>query len=106
MKSEASLAMARFHDHFNKSEFTLACDNEFWGKEPPLDCVSQLKAVRQRFGSFQKLQNVTFQAISEPRWIRIETVSIFEKGELTERFLARPGLGIVNYQTLATQNGQ
>jgi hypothetical protein len=29
MKSEASLAMARFHDHFNKNEFTSACENEF-----------------------------------------------------------------------------
>jgi len=104
MKSEASLALTRFHDRFNKDDFSSACENEFHWMGPPLDCVSQLKAVRLRFGSFQRLQKVKLEAISEPRWVRIETVSIFDKGELIERFLARPGIGIANYEAIMTQD--
>ncbi len=54
---------------------------------------------------FQSVQKAKFEVISEPQWVRIETVSIFDKGELTERFLSRPGRGIVNYQAIMAQEG-
>jgi hypothetical protein len=105
MKSEASTAIDRFHDRFNRDDLSSACENEFAWREPPLDCVSQLKDVKLRFGSFQSVQKAKFEVISEPQWVRIETVSIFDKGELTERFLSRPGRGIVNYQAMMTREG-
>jgi len=105
MKSEASTAIDRFHNRFNRDDFSSACESEFAWREPPLDCVSQLKDIRLRFGSFQSVQKAKFEVISEPPWVRIETVSIFDKGELTERFLSRPGLGIVKYQAIMAQEG-
>jgi hypothetical protein len=109
IKSAARVAIDNFHDHFNRDDLSSACEDEFAWQEPALDCMSQLKDIRLRLGSFQRLKKVKFEVISEPRWVRIETVSIFDKGELTERFLARPvsdsELAIVNYQTLMTPDG-
>jgi hypothetical protein len=107
MKSEANLAIESFHDRFNRDDLSSACENdEYAWREPLLDCMSQLKEVKSRFGKFKMLQTAEFQVVSEPRYVRIEAVSIFERGELSERFLTRPGLGVVNYQALATQNGR
>jgi|SRR5579859_1913846 len=109
MKSEASMAIDSFHDRFNRDDLSSACENAYPWREPPLDCMSQLKEVKLRFGKFKMLKTAKFQVVSEPQRVRIETVSIFDKGELTERLLARSvsdsDLGIVNYQALATENG-
>jgi len=109
MKSGASAAIERFHARFNRNDFSSACEDVFLGQELPLDCVSQLKDVKSRFGSFQRLLKIKFQVISEPHYVRAETVSIYDKGELTERFLARPmsnsELGIQAYQALSVQEG-
>ncbi len=105
MKSEASLAIESFHDRFNRDDLSSACENAYPWREPPMDCMSQLKEVKLRFGKFKMLQTAKFQVVSEPRWVRIETISVFEKGELAERFLARPGLGVVNYKALAAGRG-
>lgn len=102
MKSEASVAIDRFHDRFNKDDFSSACENEYAWHDPQLNCVSQLKDVKLRFGAFQKLKKVNFEVSSEPQWVRIESVSIFDKGELAETFFARHiserDLGIVSYR--------
>ena len=90
MRSQATVAINKFHDLLNKGELDAACENEWFRKEPPNDCASHLGSTRRQFGLFLKTKKIEFQVIGEPQLVRAKTASTFENGELTEIFVMYP----------------
>jgi len=103
MKTDARAAIERFHDRFNRNDLASACEDTFRRQDPRLDCIGQLKEVKARFGSFQRMRKIKFQVISEPPWVRVEAISMYDKGELVEEFLTRPGFMVATYGTSAIE---
>jgi hypothetical protein len=86
MKSRARTAIERFHEHFNRDDFTSACENEYRWEAASVDCIGLPKSAKSQYGAFKKEKSVELTYISEPPQVRAETISVFEK-ENSEKYL-------------------